>query len=134
VHGVYQAGHVKLRPAVLKTIQDTVSKKVGKAKPFDLVFHGGSGSLLEEIREPLDYGVVKMNIDTDTQYDFTRPIADHMMKNYAGVLKVDGGVGEKKAYDPRNWGKVGEAGMAVRVVRACEELRSSGTSLGAVKA
>ena len=134
VHGVYQAGHVKLRPPVLKTIQDTVGKKVGKAKPFDLVFHGGSGSLLEEIRETLDYGVVKMNIDTDTQYDFTRPIADHMLKNYAGVIKVDGGVGEKKAYDPRNWGKVAEASMAARVVRACEELRSTGSSLGAVKA
>src|SRR4029077_20642471 len=77
VHGVYKPGNVKLRPPVLKTIQDTVGKKVGKAKPFDLVFHGGSGSLLEEIRETLDYGVVKMNIDTDTQYDFTRPIADH---------------------------------------------------------
>ena len=134
VHGVYQAGHVKLRPPVLKTIQDTVGKKVGKAKPFDLVFHGGSGSLLEEIRETLDYGVVKMNIDTDTQYDFTRPIVDHVMKNYAGVLKVDGGVGEKKAYDPRNWGKAAEAGMSARVAHACEDLRSAGTSLGTVKA
>ncbi len=133
VHGVYQAGAVKLRPAVLKTIQDTVGKKVGKRKPFDLVFHGGSGSLLEEIRETLDYGVVKMNIDTDTQYDFTRPIVDHVMKNYAGVLKVDGGVGEKKAYDPRDWGKAAEAGMAARVARACEELRSAGTSLSAKK-
>src|SRR5882672_8661069 len=134
VHGGYQAGHVKLRPPVLKTIQDTVGKKVGRAKPFDLVFHGGSGSLLEEIRETLDYGVVKMNIDTDTQYDFTRPIVDHMMKNYSGVLKVDGEVGEKKAYDPRTWGKVGEAGMSARVVRACEDLRSAGTSLSAAKA
>jgi len=131
VHGVYQAGHVKLRPPVLKNIQDTVGKKVGKPRPFDLVFHGGSGSLLEEIRETLDYGVVKMNIDTDTQYDFTRPVVDHMMKNYSGVLKVDGDVGEKKAYDPRTWGKSAEAGMAARVVRACEELRSAGTSLAA---
>jgi fructose-bisphosphate aldolase class II len=134
VHGVYQSGHVKLRPPVLKQIQDTVGKKTGKAKPFDLVFHGGSGSLLEEIRETLDYGVVKMNIDTDTQYDFTRPIVDHMMKNYNGVLKVDGEVGEKKAYDPRTWGKIGETGMAARVVRACEDLRSAGTSLSAAKA
>ena len=133
VHGVYQAGHVKLRPPVLKQIQDVVGKKVGKPKPFNLVFHGGSGSLLEEIRETLDYGVVKMNIDTDTQYDFTRPIVDHMMKNYSGVLKVDGNVGEKKAYDPRNWGKVGEVGMAARVVRACEELRSAGTAVAAKK-
>jgi fructose-bisphosphate aldolase class II len=134
VHGVYQSGHVKLRPSVLKQIQDTVGKKVGKPKPFDLVFHGGSGSLLEEIRETLDYGVVKMNIDTDTQYDFTRPVADHMLKNYSGVLKVDGGVGEKKAYDPRTWGKTAEAGMAARVVRACQDLRSAGTSLSAARA
>ena len=134
VHGVYQAGHVKLRPAVLKTIQEVVGRKVGKTKPFDLVFHGGSGSLLEEIRETLDYGVVKMNIDTDTQYAYTRPIVDHVMKNYAGVLKVDGGVGEKKAYDPRTWGKSAEAGMTARVVQACEDLRSAGTTLGAVRA
>jgi fructose-bisphosphate aldolase, class II len=133
VHGVYQSGHVKLRPSVLRQIQETVGKKVGKSKPFDLVFHGGSGSLLEEIRETLDYGVVKMNIDTDTQYDFTRPVADHMLKNYSGVLKVDGGVGEKKAYDPRTWGKTAEAGMAARVVRACEDLRSAGTSLSAAR-
>ncbi len=129
VHGVYQSGHVKLRPPVLKQIQDVVGRKTARAKPFDLVFHGGSGSLLEEIRETLDYGVVKMNIDTDTQYDFTRPIVDHMMKNYSGVLKVDGDVGEKKAYDPRTWGKAAEAGMAARVVRACEDLRSAGTTL-----
>ena len=129
VHGVYQSGHVKLRPAVLKQIQDVVAKKTGKAKPFNLVFHGGSGSRLEEIRETLDYGVVKMNVDTDTQYDFTRPVVDHMMTHYRGVLKVDGGVGEKKAYDPRTWGKAAEAGMASRVVRACEDLRSAGTTL-----
>jgi len=133
VHGVYQPGHVKLRPPVLKQIQEAVGKRVGKPKPFDLVFHGGSGSLLEEIRETLEYGVVKMNIDTDTQYDFTRPVVDHMMKNYSGVLKVDGAVGEKKAYDPRTWGKAAEAGMAARVVRACEDLRSAGTSLGAAR-
>jgi len=130
VHGVYQSGHVKLRPRVLKDIQDTVAARTGKAKPFDLVFHGGSGSLLEEIRETLDYGVVKMYIDTDTQYDFTRPVVDHMMKNYRGVLKVDGEVGEKKAYDPRTWGKSAEKGMAARVVRACQDLRSAGTTLG----
>ena len=129
VHGVYQSGHVKLRPKVLKDIQDTVAARTGQAKPFDLVFHGGSGSLLEEIRETLDYGVVKMNIDTDTQYDFTRPIVHHVLKHYDGVLKVDGDVGEKKAYDPRTWGKAAETGMAARVVRACEDLRSAGTTL-----
>jgi fructose-bisphosphate aldolase, class II len=129
VHGVYQAGHVKLRPKVLKTIQDTVGKKVGKEKPFNLVFHGGSGSALEEIRETLDYGVVKMNVDTDMQYEFTRAVADHMFKNYAGVVKVDGGIGDKKVYDPRSWGKSAEARMAARVVKACEELRSAGKAL-----
>jgi fructose-bisphosphate aldolase class II len=129
VHGVYKPGHVKLRPTVLKEIQDAVGAKVGKDKPFDLVFHGGSGSLLEEIRETLDYGVVKMNIDTDTQYAFTRPIADHMLKNYDGVLKVDGDVGNKKTYDPRSYGKSAETAMAARVVQACEDLRSTGTTL-----
>src|SRR5829696_5636053 len=105
--------------------------KIGKEKPFDLVFHGGSGSTLEEIRAALDYGVVKMNIDTDTQYAFTRPVAGHMFNNYDGVLKVDGEVGNKKAYDPRAWGKAAEGGMAKRVVEACEHLRSAGTSLSA---
>ncbi|MCW2572413.1 MAG: fructose-bisphosphate aldolase [Frankiales bacterium] len=128
VHGVYKPGNVKLKPSILKEIQDEVGKKVGKEKPFDLVFHGGSGSLLEEIRETLDYGVVKMNVDTDTQYAFTRPVADHMFKNYDGVLKVDGEVGSKKAYDPRVWGKRAENDMASRVVTACEDLRSGGTT------
>jgi fructose-bisphosphate aldolase class II len=129
VHGVYKPGNVKLTPSILKDIQDAVGAKYGKDKPFDLVFHGGSGSLLSEIREALDYGVVKMNIDTDTQYAFTRPIADHMFKNYDGVLKVDGEVGIKKIYDPRAYGKVAEAGMAARVTRGCEDLRSSGTRM-----
>ncbi|HSF26983.1 MAG TPA: class II fructose-bisphosphate aldolase, partial [Actinomycetes bacterium] len=128
VHGVYKPGHVKLRPAVLREIQETVGAKVGRDKPFDLVFHGGSGSALEEIRETLDYGVVKMNVDTDTQYAFTRPVAAHMFSNYDGVLKVDGDVGNKKAYDPRSYGKAAEKSMAARVVRACEDLRSAGTS------
>jgi fructose-bisphosphate aldolase, class II len=129
VHGVYKPGAVKLRPEVLKEIQEEVGAKIGKERPFDLVFHGGSGSTLEEIRAAVDYGVIKMNIDTDTQYAFTRPVAGHMFTNYDGVLKVDGEVGNKKAYDPRAWGKVGEAGMGKRVVEACEDLRSAGTSL-----
>jgi fructose-bisphosphate aldolase class II len=129
VHGVYKPGHVKLRPAVLKEIQETVGAKYGKEKPFDLVFHGGSGSALEEIREAISYGVVKMNVDTDTQYTFTRPIADHMFRNYDGVLKVDGDVGNKKAYDPRSYGKAAEAGMAARVTEACRDLLSVGTKL-----
>ena len=128
VHGVYKPGGVKLRPAVLKEIQDEVGAKYGKTEPFDLVFHGGSGSLLEEIRETLDYGVVKMNVDTDTQYAYTRPVADHMLKNYDGVLKIDGEVGNKKTYDPRAWSKLAENGMATRVVEACTDLRSTGTA------
>jgi fructose-bisphosphate aldolase class II len=128
VHGVYKPGNVKLRPEILKDLQDEVGAKVGKDKPFDLVFHGGSGSLLEEIREAVSYGVVKMNVDTDTQYAFTREVAGHMFTNYDGVLKVDGEVGNKKAYDPRSYLKLGEAGMAQRVVQACEDLQSAGTS------
>ena len=129
VHGVYKPGNVVLTPSILRDIQDAVGAQHGKDKPFDLVFHGGSGSLLSEIREALDYGVVKMNIDTDTQYAFTRPVADHMFKNYDGVLKIDGDVGNKKLYDPRSYGKAAEAGMAERVARGCEDLRSSGTKL-----
>jgi fructose-bisphosphate aldolase class II len=130
VHGVYKPGHVKLRPAVLKEIQDAVGIKYGQDKPFDLVFHGGSGSALEEIREAISYGVVKMNVDTDTQYAFTRPVADHMLKHYDGVLKIDGEVGNKKNYDPRSWGKAAETGMAARVTHACEDLLSVGHALG----
>jgi fructose-bisphosphate aldolase, class II len=130
VHGVYKPGNVKLRPEILKEIQDVVGAKYGIDKPFDLVFHGGSGSELSEIRATLDYGVVKMNVDTDTQYAFTRPVAHHMFTNYDGVLKVDGEVGSKKQYDPRAWGKAAEAGMAARVVEACQDLRSAGTTRG----
>jgi fructose-bisphosphate aldolase, class II len=129
VHGVYKPGHVTLRPSVLKEIQEQVGAKYGKDKPFDLVFHGGSGSALEEIREAISYGVVKMNVDTDTQYAFTRPVAAHMFTHYDGVLKIDGEVGDKKAYDPRAYGKAGEANMAARVRQACEDLMSAGKRL-----
>ncbi|MDI2130795.1 class II fructose-bisphosphate aldolase [Yinghuangia seranimata] len=129
VHGVYKPGNVQLRPGILKELQDAVEAKYGKERAFDLVFHGGSGSLLEEIREAVDYGVVKMNVDTDTQYAFTRPIADHMLRNYDGVLKIDGEVGNKKHYDPRSYGKAAETSMAERVVVACQDLRSAGTRL-----
>ena len=129
VHGVYKPGNVVLTPKVLDDIQKAVGAKYGKDKPFDLVFHGGSGSLLSEIRESLDYGVVKMNIDTDTQYAFTRPIVGHMFTNYDGVLKVDGEVGNKKAYDPRAYGKLAEESMAARIVEACSDLRSTGTRI-----
>src|SRR5690242_17011901 len=115
VHGVYKPGNVKLRPDVLKQGQDVVTQEFGlgeASKPFNFVFHGGSGSLQSEIREALSYGVVKMNVDTDTQYAFTRPIAGHMFANYDGVLKIDGEIGNKKTYDPRTYLKVAEAAMA----------------------
>jgi fructose-bisphosphate aldolase class II len=129
VHGVYKPGNVVLKPTILHEGQAAVEKKYGEAARFLLVFHGGSGSPLDQIRETLDYGVVKMNVDTDTQYALTRAIADHMFKNYDGVLKIDGDVGVKKVYDPRAWGKVGEASMAARVALACDDLRSTGTTL-----
>ncbi|HEX9525984.1 MAG TPA: class II fructose-bisphosphate aldolase, partial [Streptosporangiaceae bacterium] len=129
VHGVYKPGHVRLRPSVLADIQAAAGRKYGREKPFNLVFHGGSGSALEDIREAISYGVVKMNVDTDTQYAFTRPVAGHMFTNYDGVLKIDGDVGSKKAYDPRSWGKAAEQSMTDRVVRACEDLMSAGKRL-----
>jgi fructose-bisphosphate aldolase class II len=128
VHGVYKPGNVKLRPDILKKGQDALAAK-HKGASFDLVFHGGSGSTLEEIRETLDYGVVKMNVDTDTQYAFTRPIVDHMLKNYDGVLKVEQEVGNKKMYDPRGYLKKAETGMKERVMTAIKDLRGEGTTL-----
>jgi fructose-bisphosphate aldolase class II len=129
VHGHYKPGAVKLRPEILKQGQDAVIGKYGSDAEFDLVFHGGSGSSLDEIRETLNYGVVKMNVDTDTQNSFSRPIADHMLKNYDGVLKIDGEVGNKKAYDPRAYLKAAEEAMALRVAEACEDLLSVGKSI-----
>jgi len=129
VHGAYKPGAVKLRPAILAEIQKAVGDSLGKVNPFDLVFHGGSGSTSAEISEAVDNGVIKMNIDTDTQYAYTRPVAGHMLANYDGVLKVDGEVGNKKQYDPRAWGKLAEAGLAGRLVEACQQLRSAGTRI-----
>jgi fructose-bisphosphate aldolase class II len=129
VHGVYKPGAVKLRPEILKEGQEYVGEKLGVKNPFDLVFHGGSGSILDEIRETLGYGVIKMNVDTDTQYAYTRPVADHMFANYSGVLKVDGEVGTKKLYDPRAWSRAAEGGMAERVTQACTDLKSTGTKM-----
>ena len=131
VHGAYKPGFVKLRPEILKEIQHECGKKYGQDKPFDLVFHGGSGSTAQEIADAVSYGVIKMNVDTDTQYAFSRPVVEHMFKNYDGMLKIDGEVGNKKMYDPRAWGKKAEAGMAARIVEACEQLGSKGTSLSA---
>jgi fructose-bisphosphate aldolase class II len=132
VHGVYKPGNVKLRPDILEEGQKVAAAKLGLpegAKPFDFVFHGGSGSLKSEIEDSLRYGVVKMNVDTDTQYAFTRPLAGHMFTNYDGVLKVDGEVGNKKAYDPRSYLKKAEASMSERVVEACKDLQSAGRSV-----
>jgi fructose-bisphosphate aldolase, class II len=129
VHGVYKPGNVVLKPELLRELQDEIGKQYGKKDPFDFVFHGGSGSTAEEIATALENGVVKMNLDTDTQYAFTRPIVDHVFRNYNGVLKVDGEVGTKNTYDPRTWGKLAEAGMAARVVEATQALRSAGTRI-----
>ncbi|MDD4592337.1 MAG: class II fructose-bisphosphate aldolase [Parabacteroides sp.] len=129
VHGVYKPGSVKLKPEILRHGQDAIKQKYGKDIMFYLVFHGGSGSTKDEIWETLEYGVIKMNIDTDTQYAFTRPIVDHMLKNYDGVLKVDNEVGNKKLYDPRAYLKQAEKSMGKRIVEACEVLRSASRSL-----
>jgi fructose-bisphosphate aldolase, class II len=134
VHGVYKPGNVKLRPDILEQGQKVAAAKLGLpegAKPFDFVFHGGSGSLKSEIEDSLHYGVVKMNVDTDTQYAFTRPVAGHMFTNYDGVLKVDGEVGDKKTYDPRGYLKKAEASMTERVIEACNDLHSAGRSVSA---
>jgi fructose-bisphosphate aldolase class II len=128
VHGVYKPGNVHLRPELLEEIQKEIGTKYGKENPFDLVFHGGSGSTEQEIADAVSFGVIKMNIDTDTQYAFTRPVVNHMLKNYDGVLRIDGEVGNKKLYDPRNWGASAEAGMAARVVEAANQLGSAGKS------
>jgi fructose-bisphosphate aldolase class II len=130
VHGVYKPGAVQLRPSILRDGQKAVEERFGPQGRHYLVFHGGSGSSLEEIRETLGYGVVKMNIDTDTQYAFTRPVAGHMFTTYDGVLKVDGNVGDKNAYDPRTYMRKAEEGMSTRVRSACEDLLSAGETLG----
>ncbi len=132
VHGVYKPGNVQLRPEILQMGQEAAARRLGLSagsKPLDLVFHGGSGSQLAEIHQALSYGVIKMNVDTDTQYAFTRPIAAHMFTHYDGVLKIDGEVGNKKVYDPRSYLKVAEQSMAARVAQACEDLRSAGRTL-----
>ena len=129
VHGSYKPGAVKLKPTILKDGQKAVTDKYGPEAEMDLVFHGGSGTPLEEIRETLGYGVIKMNIDTDTQYAFTRPIADHMLKNYDGCLKIDGEIGDKKQYDPRGYLKKGEVALAARLQQACDDLLSTGKTI-----
>ena len=129
VHGAYKPGAVKLKPAILRDGQKAVMDKHGDAAEMDLVFHGGSGTSSEDLQETLDYGVVKMNIDTDTQYAFTRPIVTHMCANIESVLKIDGEVGDKKQYDPRSYLKKGELGLSQRMVQACNDLKSTGKTI-----
>ena len=129
VHGAYKPGSVKLKPTILRDGQNAVMEKYGKEAEMDLVFHGGSGSDLEDIRETLKYGVIKMNIDTDTQYAFTRPIVTHICENIEGVLKIDGEVGNKKTYDPRGYLKKAEQSLCERLKEACDDLLSTGKSI-----
>ena len=126
MHGVYKPGHVKLRPSVLKEIQDAVGAKYGKEKPFDLVFHGGSGSALEEIREAISYGVVKMNVDTDTQYAFTRPVAGHMFTQLRRRAQGGRRRRQQEGLRPAVLGQGRRGAMAARVKQACEDLMAAG--------
>lgn len=128
VHGVYKPGNVKLKPTILELGQQALQQKYANQR-FDLVFHGGSGSALKDIRETLNYGVVKMNVDTDTQYAYTQGVVDHLFKNYSGALRIDGEMGDKKVYDPRVYQKKGQQSMAERVKQACADLRSAGRTL-----
>lgn len=129
VHGSYKPGAVQLKPTILRDGQKAVTDKHGAEAKMDLVFHGGSGSDLSDIRETLGYGVVKMNIDTDTQYAFTRPIVTHVCQNIEGVLKIDGEVGDKKLYDPRTYLKKAEVALADRLKQSCDDLLSTGKTI-----
>lgn len=133
VHGVYKPGNVKLTPKILKNSQEYVQKKFNTGvNPVDFVFHGGSGSTLEEIREAIDYGVIKMNIDTDLQYGFTVGIRDYMAK-YSSYLQSQIGnpegddVPNKKYYDPRKWIREGELTFISRLKQAFEDLNNVNT-------
>ncbi|GAB4256558.1 MAG: class II fructose-bisphosphate aldolase [Vicingaceae bacterium] len=133
VHGVYKPGNVKLTPVILKNSQDYIQEKFNTGKnPVDFVFHGGSGSTLEEIREAISYGVVKMNIDTDLQYAFTCGVRDYM-KQYHDYLQSQIGNPEgedkpnKKYYDPRKWLREGEKTFKSRLIKAFEDLNNVNT-------
>jgi fructose-bisphosphate aldolase class II len=129
VHGSYKPGAVKLKPEILKQGQEAIRKAFGPDARFRYVFHGGSGSTLEEIREAVSFGVVKMNVDTDAQYAFTRAVAGHIFSSYDGVLKIDGEIGNKKAYDPRAYLKKAEQSMCNRVMQAVDDLNSAGQTI-----
>ena len=133
VHGVYKPGNVKLQPIILKNSQEYIQKKFGTgAQPIDFVFHGGSGSTLEEIREAISYGVIKMNIDTDTQWAFWDGVRGFYKKN-EGYLQGQIGNPEgedkpnKKYYDPRVWLRKGEETFKARLKQAFEDLNNVGT-------
>ncbi len=135
VHGVYKPGHVKLEPKILKNSQEYIRKKFGieKEKPVSFVFHGGSGSELEKIHEAIDYGVVKFNIDTDTQWAFWKGVKEYIQKFHDYLQSQIGNPeGEdkpnKKYYDPRKWLREGEKSMKARVLKAYEDLRSLGVN------
>lgn len=129
IHGVSASAQATLRPEILRELRDAVVDRFGANAAFDFVFHGGSGSMREQIETAIEYGVVKFNLDTDLQYAYTRAVADHMFRHYDGVLQTDGSLGDKAAYDPRAWGRAAEASMAARVAEACAMLRSSGRTL-----
>jgi fructose-bisphosphate aldolase, class II len=127
VHGLPATGHVRLRPEILREGQRAVAAHHSGAR-FDYVFHGSSGTGEDVLRQAVEYGVVKVNVDTEAQYAYTRAVAGHMFTEYDGVLMVDGGVGRKRAYDPRAWNAKGQSAMAAHVARACELLGSAGRS------
>jgi fructose-bisphosphate aldolase class II len=128
VHGRYAPGNVQLRPELLGELQDAVAERHGDGRGFDFVFHGGSGSTIEEIRAAVANGVVKMNVDTDMQYAFTHAIAEHLSGETGARPEAQGGV-DKAVYDPRSWGRRAELAMAERVVEASETLGSAGGTL-----
>ena len=129
VHGIYKPGNVVLKPKILRDGQEALKKKFGPKAPFDLVFHGGSGSELADIHETLEYGVVKMNVDTDTQYWFTQPILKHMVENQADLTHTAEKMADKKKFDPRSYLKKAEENMAKRVAQACQDLKSTGQTI-----
>ncbi len=133
VHGVYKPGNVKLRPEILKNSQALLEKKHKLDKnPYDLVFHGGSGSEKSAIEEALSYGVFKMNIDTDTQFAFAEGVGAHVFDNpnaFKHQIDPDTGAPTKKQYDPRVWLRKGEEAMIARLDEAFKDLKSVGKTL-----
>jgi fructose-bisphosphate aldolase class II len=128
VHGTYAPGNVVLRPEILRAGQQALATAYPGAR-FQYVFHGSSGSSAQELADAVSFGVVKVNVDTDNQYAFTRAVAGHVLDHWDGVLRIDGGLGDKHSFDPRAWGRAGEAAMAERVRQACEQVGSAGRSL-----